>query len=69
MHTQALCSQNQKEAYKAWVEWLKDDSISSADKCEVLHKVDDQGWCALHYAVRYYCTDVLNAALQVEGGM
>ena len=54
--------------YKAWLEWLQNDDIPSEEKCEVLHKQDEQGWCALHYAVRYYCTDILGAALEVEGG-
>ena len=37
-------------------------------KCVQLHNPDEQGWSALHYATREYCTDVLSASLKVEGG-
>ena len=42
--------------------------MPSGDKCAELQAQDDQGWCPLHYAARYYCPDILAAALDVEEG-
>ena len=50
------------------MEWLEDDGVPSGDKCAELQAHDDQGWCPLHYAARYYCPDILAAALDVEEG-
>ena len=37
--------------------------------CAELQALDEHGWCPLHYAARYYCSDVLAAALDVEEGV
>ena len=42
--------------------------MPSSAKCSELQAQDDQGWCPLHYAARYYCSDLLAAALDVEEG-
>ena len=42
--------------------------MPSSAKCAELQAQDDQGWCPLHYAARYYCSDLLAAALDVEEG-
>lgn len=57
-----------KDEYKAWLQWLKRESVESAKKCEELRRLDGQGWSALHYAAREYCAEILSAALEVEGG-
>ena len=66
---QAICNKGLKEAYQAWVHWLEDEGVSSASKCAELQALDEHGWCPLHYAARYYCSDVLAAALDVEEGV
>ena len=66
---QAICNKGLKEAYQAWVHWLEDEGVSSASKCAELQALDKQGWCPLHYAARYYCPDILAAALDVEEGV
>ena len=50
------------------MQWLEDESVPSSAKCAELQAQDDQGWCPLHYASRYYCSDLLAAALDVEEG-
>lgn len=51
------------------MEWLEDESVSSGSKCAELQAEDEHGWCPLHYAARYYSSDILAAALDVEEGM
>jgi len=58
-----------KDEYQAWLQWLKKESgVKSDAKCGELHRLDEEGWSALHYAAREYCADFLDAALEVEGG-
>ena len=67
--TQAVCNKSLRDAaYQSWVQWLEDESVPSSAKCAELQAQDDQGWCPLHYAARYYCSDLLAAALDVEEG-
>ena len=68
INKQAICNKNLRDAYQSWVQWLEDESVSSSAKCAELQAQDDQGWCPLHYAARYYCSDLLAAALDVEEG-
>ena len=51
------------------MEWLEDDCVASSAKCAELQTLDEHGWCPLHYAARYYCSDILAAALDVEKGL
>ena len=56
-----------KDEYRAWLQWLR-SGVESDAKCKELHRLDEKGWSALHYAAREYCADILSAALEVEGG-
>ena len=58
-----------KDEYRAWLQWLKKESgVENDAKRDELHRLDEKGWSALHYAAREYCADILSAALEVKGG-
>lgn len=57
-----------KDEYRAWLQWLRNRSGVESDAKNELHRLDEKGWSALHYAAQEYCADILSAALEVEGG-
>lgn len=50
------------------MKWLEDPQVSNASKQVAINRRDTQGWSALHYAARYYRTEILSAALKVKDG-
>lgn len=66
---QVICNrESKKKEYDLWCTWLCNKHVQNHMKCEELHRSDEKGWSALHYAAREYCTDILSAALKIEGG-
>ena len=50
------------------MKWLEDPHVPNGLKQVAINRRDTQGWSSLHYAARYYRTEILSAALKVEGG-
>lgn len=65
---QVVCGKDLESECKRWVEWLQNDRVPSSVKQVELHRADEDGYSALHYAVLHYNPDVLYAALDIEGG-
>ena len=66
---QVVCGKDLESECKRWVEWFRDDRVPSSVKLVEIHRVDEDGYSALHYAVLHYNPDLLYAALDVEGGI
>ena len=64
-----MCGKGLERERNRWVEWFQDGHVPSSVKLVELHRADEDGYSALHYAVLHYTPDLLYAALDVEGGI
>ena len=55
--------------YADWLKWLKQSGTTLEEKHLELCKLDEEnGWCAMHYAAKDYCVDLLGTVKKIEGG-
>ena len=58
-----------REEYAAWLKWLNQSDTTLGGKRLELCRLDkENGLCAMHYAARDYCLDILDIALMIQGG-